>query len=100
MPLHVLVSCDHLQKAVTCYPETAACWRSLVPTFRIEGVTWSAQRIPTAKNFGFLGRSRYFLQIAPQLSSRGAPLSRPTTSQKKCGSVGNQTQTSGSVADH
>jgi hypothetical protein len=27
---------------------------------RIEGVAWSAQRIPTAVNFGFLDRSRYF----------------------------------------
>jgi hypothetical protein len=37
---------------------------------RIEGVTWSAQQIPTAVNLGFLDRSRYFLEIAPQLSSR------------------------------
>ena len=28
---------------------------------RIEGVTWSAQRIPTAVNLCFLDRSRYFL---------------------------------------
>jgi hypothetical protein len=26
---------------------------------------------PTVVNFGFLDRSRYFLEIAPQLSSRG-----------------------------
>jgi hypothetical protein len=39
---------------------------------RIKGVAWSAQRIPTAVNLGFLDRSRYlFLQVAPQLSSRG-----------------------------
>jgi hypothetical protein len=39
---------------------------------RIEGVAWSAQRIPTVVNLGFLDRSRYFfLQVAPQLSSRG-----------------------------
>jgi hypothetical protein len=31
----------------------------------IEGVTWSAQRIPTAVNLGFLDRSRYFLEIVP-----------------------------------
>jgi hypothetical protein len=44
----------------------------LVPTFAIEDVTWSAQRIPMAVNFGFLDRSRYFsIQVAPQLSSRG-----------------------------
>jgi hypothetical protein len=37
----------------------------------LKGVAWSAQRIPTAVNFYFLDRSRYFLEIAPQLSSRG-----------------------------
>jgi hypothetical protein len=36
---------------------------------RIEGVAWSEQRIPTAVNFGFLDRHRYF--SIPQLSSRG-----------------------------
>jgi hypothetical protein len=36
------------------------------------GVAWSAQRIPTAVNLGFLDRSRYFfIQVAHQLSSRG-----------------------------
>jgi hypothetical protein len=29
-------------------------------SLRIEGVTWSAQRIPTVVNLGFLDRSRYF----------------------------------------
>jgi hypothetical protein len=39
---------------------------------RVEGVAWSAQRIPTAVNLGFLDRSGYFfIQVAPQLSSRG-----------------------------
>jgi hypothetical protein len=39
---------------------------------RVEGVQWSAQRIPTAVNISFLDQSRYFfIQIAPQLSSRG-----------------------------
>jgi hypothetical protein len=39
---------------------------------RVEGVAWSAQRIPTAVNLGFLDRSRYFfIQVASQLSSRG-----------------------------
>jgi hypothetical protein len=37
-----------------------------------EGVTWSAQRIPVAVNLSFQDRSRYFfIQVAPQLSSRG-----------------------------
>jgi hypothetical protein len=40
----------------------------VVPTFVVEGVTWSAQRIPTAVNLGFLDRSQYFFfQVAPQL---------------------------------
>jgi hypothetical protein len=38
----------------------------------IEGVAWSAQRIPKVVNFDFLDRSRYFsFQVAPQLFSRG-----------------------------
>jgi hypothetical protein len=38
----------------------------------VEGVAWSAKRIPTAVNLGFLDRSRYFfIQVAPQLYSRG-----------------------------
>jgi hypothetical protein len=49
---------------------TAACRRSRQP-LRVEGVAWSAQRIPTAVNLGFLDRSRFFIQVAPQLSSRG-----------------------------
>jgi hypothetical protein len=41
---------------------TAACRRSMYvrmckcQLFRIEGVAWSAQRIPTAVNLGFLDR--------------------------------------------
>jgi hypothetical protein len=51
---------------------TAASWRSSADFLRIEGVAWSAQRIPTVVNFDFLDRSRYFFfQVAPQLSSRG-----------------------------
>jgi hypothetical protein len=41
-------------------------------TLADRGVGWSAQRIPTAVNLGFLDRSRYFsIQVTPQLSSRG-----------------------------
>jgi hypothetical protein len=44
----------------------------LVPNLRKNGVAWSAQRIPTAVNLGFLDCSHcVFIQIAPQLSSRG-----------------------------
>jgi hypothetical protein len=44
----------------------------VVPTFAVEGVARSAQRIFTVVNLDFLDRSRYFfLQVAPQLSSRG-----------------------------
>jgi hypothetical protein len=39
---------------------------------RVEGVAWSVQRIPTAVNLGFPDRCRYFfIQVVPQLSSRG-----------------------------
>jgi hypothetical protein len=39
---------------------------ALFQLLRIEGVAWSAQRIPTAVNLGFLDRSRYFyIQVAP-----------------------------------
>jgi hypothetical protein len=34
--------------------ETTACWRSYCQLLRIEGVAWSAQRIPTVVNLGFL----------------------------------------------
>jgi hypothetical protein len=47
------------------------CRRSRQPLW-VEGVAWSAQRIPTAVNLGFLDRSRYFfIRVSPQLSSRG-----------------------------
>jgi hypothetical protein len=40
---------------------TAACRRSLWQLWRIEGVAWSAQRIPMAVNFGFLDpKSKYY----------------------------------------
>jgi hypothetical protein len=51
---------------------TAACQRSQCQLLRIEGVGRSAQRIPAAVNLSFQDRSRYFfIQVAPQLSSRG-----------------------------
>jgi hypothetical protein len=51
---------------------TAACRWSKCQFLRVEGVSWSAQRIPTAVNLGFLNLSLYvFIQVAPQLSSRG-----------------------------
>jgi hypothetical protein len=51
---------------------TAACRRSWCQLLRIEGVAWSAQRIPKAVKLGFLDQNRYFsIQVAPQLSSRG-----------------------------
>jgi hypothetical protein len=45
---------------------------SINQLLQIEGVAWSAQRIPTAVNLSFQERNRYFfIQVAPQLSSRG-----------------------------
>jgi hypothetical protein len=62
---------------------TAACRRNYCQLYRIEGVAWSAQRIPTAVNFGCLDRSRYFLSSSSIILTRlGGPRSRPTTSQK------------------
>jgi hypothetical protein len=38
----------------------------------VEGVAWSAQRIPTAVNLGFLDpRSYFFIEVASQLFLRG-----------------------------
>jgi hypothetical protein len=61
---------------------------------RIECVAWSAQRIPTVVNLGFLDRSRYFfLQVAPQFSSRGwvDPIPDPLL-LRKSGRSGNRTR--------
>jgi hypothetical protein len=61
--------------SVACSPQAnyidraaAACQRSYCQLLRIEGVTWSAQRIPAAVNLSFQDRSRNFFI---QLSSRG-----------------------------
>jgi hypothetical protein len=52
--------------------ETTSCRRSKCKVLLIDGVAWSAQRIPTAVNLGFLVQSCYFsTQVALQLSSRG-----------------------------
>jgi hypothetical protein len=62
---------------------------------RVEDVAWSAQRIPTAVNLGFLDRSRYFsIQVAPQLSSRG----RVDPVPENLAGPGIEPGTSGSVA--
>jgi hypothetical protein len=54
---------NYTDRATTVYR------RSLVPLLQIDGVAWSAQRIPMAVNFGFLDQSSYFLDITPELSS-------------------------------
>jgi hypothetical protein len=61
---------------------------------RVEGVAWSVQRIPTAVNLGFLNRSRYFfIQVAPQLSSRGWVDTVPDPLLlRKSGRAGNRTR--------
>jgi hypothetical protein len=56
--------------------------------------------VPYCRNIGLLDRSRYFfLQVAPQLYSRGwvDPVPDPLL-LRKCGSAGNRTRASGSVA--
>jgi hypothetical protein len=51
---------------------TAACRRRYCQLLRIEGVARSARQIPTAFNPCFLDRRRhFFIQVTPQLSSRG-----------------------------
>ena len=66
----------------------------VVPTFAGRGgVTWSAQRVPTAV-LCFLDQSRYFfIQVAPQLTSRGwvDPVPNPLL-LRKSGSAGNRTR--------
>jgi hypothetical protein len=53
-------------------PRWKAVSAKLVPTFRVECIAWSAQRIPTVVNLGFIDRRCYFfIQVALQLSSRG-----------------------------
>jgi hypothetical protein len=58
------------------------------------GAAWSAQRIRTAINLGFLDRSRYFfIQVAPHLSSRGWVDPVPDTLLlRKSGGTGNRTR--------
>jgi hypothetical protein len=61
---------------------------------RIQSVAWSAQRISTAVNLGFLVRSRYLsIQVAPHLYSRGwvDPVPDPLL-HRKSGSAGNRTR--------
>jgi hypothetical protein len=64
---------------------------------RIEGVAWSAQRIPAAINLSFQNRSRYFfIQVAPQLSSRGwVALTSPTSGGRSVGIVRLRTKSHG-----
>jgi hypothetical protein len=60
----------------------------------MEGVAWSAQRIPPAVKLGFLDRNSYFsIQVAPQLSLRGwvDPVPDPLL-LRKSGSAGNRTR--------
>jgi hypothetical protein len=73
---------------------TATRQQSKFQLLRIEGVEWSAQRIPTAVDFGFLDRSLYFsIQVASQLSSRGwvVPVPDPLL-LRKSGRAGNRTR--------
>jgi hypothetical protein len=50
-----------LQSASELYRPSDRCLSAkLVPTLADRGVAWSAQRIPTVVNFGFLDRSPYF----------------------------------------
>jgi hypothetical protein len=72
----------------------------LVPTIADRGVSRSQRAWSLTAVSGLLDRSRYFfLQVAPQLSSRGwvGPVPDPLL-VRKSGSAGNRARTSGSVA--
>jgi hypothetical protein len=63
--MRLVIPLDRLKKLRGFSPQanytdraTTACRPSLCQLLRIEGVAWSAQRIPTAVNIGFLDRSR------------------------------------------
>src|SRR5215510_191291 len=65
------------------------------------GVTWSAQRNPTAVNICFLDRSRYFFYSSSSsidLTRLNGPRSRPTTTQKNLVAPRIEPETSVSVA--
>jgi hypothetical protein len=66
---------EPLSSKLTSASAAIPAFRQCLPSrqlLRTEGVAWSAQRIRTAVNLGFLNRHRYFsIQVAPQLSSRG-----------------------------
>jgi hypothetical protein len=93
----------------TPWPETASeLYRlsdrrlsaKLVPTFAYRGCHVVSVTDPYGRVLDFLGRSRYlFFQVAPQLYSRGwvDPVPDPLLF-RKCGSAGNWTRASGSVA--
>jgi hypothetical protein len=64
---------------------TAACWRNWCRLLRLQGVAWSAQRIPTAVNPGFLDRGPLFFHSSSSsiiFTRLSRPRSRPTTYQK------------------
>jgi hypothetical protein len=79
MPLSFILpfSVDKLNSVALVREQTMPTERpplvgEVVPNLRIEGVGWSAQRIPTVVNLDFLDWSPYFFfQVGPQLSSRG-----------------------------
>jgi hypothetical protein len=72
----------------------------LVPTFVDRGCRVVSATDLYGRNLGFLDRSRYFFyRVAPQIYSRGwVDLVPDPLLLRKCGSAGNPTQTSGSVA--
>jgi hypothetical protein len=80
-----------------CYPGKCHIRGGML---RVDGVAWSAQRILMAVNLGFLDRNRYFfIQAAPQLSSRGwVDLVPDSLLLRKSGRPGIEPGTSGSVA--
>jgi hypothetical protein len=104
---HVFCDVTKLKKAP--WPESASeLYRpsvrrlsaKLVPTFADRGCRVVSVTDPYGRILAFLHRGRYFFfQVAPQVYSRGRvdPVPDPLL-LRKCGSAGNRTRTSGSVA--
>jgi hypothetical protein len=64
---------------------TAACRRSQCQLLRIDGVVWSAQRIPTSINLDFLDSELLLFRSSSSsviLTRLSGPRSRPNTSQE------------------
>jgi hypothetical protein len=78
-----------VRKRTTPSDRRLSSW--LVPNLRIEGVTWLAQRIPTAVNIGFLDPEPLLFHSDSStvvLTRLSGPHSRPTTQKNMESNLG------------